>query len=148
MSISSPVLPGSSELSAELVSRLTERLQFTRQRIVRTRWLTGSCCLGLVAILAVASLALIDYFAELPFGVRTLGLTGLAAVVSAGLFWLFHRFISGVTLSKTAAVTEQQIAQFGQRLRTTLDYEQRRPVPAQASPQLLSAMHRQTARVA
>lgn len=149
MSMSTPVARGSTELSVEpFAARLTERLQDTRQQIVRTRWYAGAGWLGLFAILAIATLAAVDYFAELPFVLRALGFTGLFAALAAGLCLIHRRLIWPLTLSKAAAETEARVDQFGQRLRTTLDYHQLRPAPARASPKLLAAMHRQTAQLA
>ncbi|HET6882034.1 MAG TPA: hypothetical protein VFI31_17840 [Pirellulales bacterium] len=149
MSTSTPVAPGSTELAAEpFADLLAERLQSTRQQIRRTRWRAGACWVGLAGLLAIGALATIDYFAELPFGARALGLGGLIAAVAAGLYAIQRRFISPMTLSKAAAEAESRVGEFGQRVRTTLDYHQLRPAPAQASPRLLAALHRQTAQLA
>jgi hypothetical protein len=146
---STPVLRDRAELSAAtFAARLAERLQETRQQLIHTRWLTVAGCAGLVAIVTIALVALVDYFFELPFGPRAVGCAGLVAAIAGGLHWAHRRWILPLTLSKAAAKTEERVGEFGQRLRTTLDYHQGQPTPAEASPQLLTAMHGQTARVA
>lgn len=144
-----PVLRDRAELSAAtFAARLAERLQETRQQLVHTRWLIAVGCVGLVAIVTIALMALVDYFFELPFGPRAVGCAGLIAAIAGALYWTHRRWIRPLTLSKAAATTEERVGEFGQRLRTTLDYHQGQPTPAEASPHLITAMHGQTARVA
>ena len=149
MSTSSPTLSETEQFAAEsLVRGLTENLRRTRERIVRVRWLTGAFCIGTVALATFATVALVDYFAELQFGIRAVALISLIVAIAGGVYWVYRQFIAQVTLNRTAAETERQVAEFGQRLRTTLDYSRGEPAPAQASPQLLAAMHRQTVKLA
>lgn len=149
MSIMLPPAPASTELAAEaLADQLTERLQSTRQRVLVTRRLVCASVAVIAAVAAISTLALVDYLAELPFAVRAVGFACFGAAIALGEYSIFRRFIARLTLSKAAAMTEVRVAQFGQRLRTSLDYRQRQPAPAEASPGLLAAMHRQAAGLA
>jgi hypothetical protein len=74
----------------------------------------------------------------------------LAAVVGLAVVGIrgWRRGIAEYTLSRAAADAEGHVKQFGQRLRTTLDYEKREPRPAEASPTLLTALRDDTHRLA
>ncbi|MGH7138838.1 MAG: DUF4175 family protein, partial [Pirellulales bacterium] len=148
VSTSSPVSPGPSVSADTLVVWLVERLQETRRRISHARWFVGACCVGLIAVLVIATLAMIDYFAVLPWGVRAFAFCSLAAALLIGLHSFYRRRIASLTLSKAAVSAERRVTSLGQRLRTSLDYRQTDSAPAEAAPGLLSAMHRQTDQIA
>ena len=149
MSASSPVVTGSSEHSAKsLIRAVTERLQQTRARVLRIRRMTALGLAAMLAIAVLASLAWGDYVLELPFGVRAGALAALLAALGGSLWWFRSRSLALLTLARTAVETESHIGEFGQRLRTTLDYDQRQSEPAAASPRLLAALQQETADVA
>lgn len=131
----------------EAVRELQERLQETRQRLVTQRTWIGICLIAAGFAVGIFLSAVADYLWELSTSLRATWLLG--CVASAGIIALLVRkhWINAYTLSNTAADTEQRLSQFGQRLRTTLDYEQQTPQPAAASPSLLKALHVETQRV-
>ena len=150
MAIMMPVAPGKKVVvsGAATVRELEVRLRETRHSVVRQR-ITGSLLWMWSAMaLALALMATADYFAELSTIWRGLGLT--AAVIAVGIAGVrgWRRRIAPYTLSRAAADAEDHVAQFGQRLRTTLDYEHVSPRPAEASPMLLTALQNDTCRLA
>ncbi len=149
MSASSPVVTGSPERSSRpLIRAVTERLQQTRQRVLRIRRLTAFGVLAVVTIAVLAALAWTDYVFEWPFSLRAGTLATLLLGLGGSLWWFASRSLAQLTLSRTAVETESQIGEFGQRLRTTLDYHQWQSQPAAASPRLLEALQTETAAVA
>ena len=146
MSTASTALPGSVDARStqNVVRQLTARLSRTQQRLLHVRWFTAVCSAMAAAVFGLALLAAADDYGELRLGLRAPGLFALVALVLSRLTAVRRRIREETTLGGAAAETEQRVAQFGQRLRTTLDYEQQNPAPAQASQQLLTAMHRQT----
>ena len=130
------------------VRELETRLRNTQQSVVRQRTTAGLLALGALLTLALAAMATVDYFAELSVIWRAVWmLSTLAAVVAAGLAG-WKRFVAPYSLARAAADAEGHVAGFGQRLRTTLDYEQQNPAPAQADKTLLAALQRDTFEVA
>jgi hypothetical protein len=101
----------------------------------------------LIVVLGAFSLAVIatvDWFFELATVWRAVWITGNVVMVVAFIALGSKRWIIAYTLSDTAVDAESRLSQFGQRLRTTLDYEQRSPQPAAASASLLSSLHHET----
>ena len=127
---------------------LRRRLTATRRNLLSNR--LGICLASAFSIVAVclAGIAVADFFFEIPFTWRAawIGAVVLAISVIAAIVW--KRWIASYTLSKTAVDAERRLSQFGQRLRTTLDYEQNDPQPATASPSLLHSLHAQTSKLA
>ena len=149
MSASSPVVTGSPERSSRpLIRAVTERLQQTRQRVLRIRRLTALGVWAAVTIGVLATLSWTDYVFEWPFGVRAGAFATLLLGLGGSLWWFVSRSLAQLTLARTAVETESQIGEFGQRLRTTLDYHQSQSQPAAASPRLLEALQTETAAVA
>jgi hypothetical protein len=153
MSIASPprVKATRPSISAEAARRqLDEQLRVTRDRAIRQRMASGACRLMIGAAFALAMMAIADYWLELATAWRALWLVAVVAGTIAAAVVGWRRRISSYTLTHTAREAEARAAQFGQRLRTTLDYEDELPEhrPARASVGLLEAMHTETYEVA
>jgi chemotaxis protein histidine kinase CheA len=128
--------------------QLDEQLRLTRERAIRQRIATAVCRLMVLAALALGVIAVADYFLELATTWRALGLLAiLVGFIAASIrAW---RQISAYSLTQAARDAEARAAQFGQRLRTTLDYDDEpRAHPAHASTGLLEALHTETYQVA
>jgi hypothetical protein len=151
MSIMTPAAPAKKPVGVrqEVAFReLEDRLRETQQAVVRQRLTAGLFWIGTAVALFVVLMALADYFAELATVWRAIALIGaLGAVASAGVLG-WRRWIAPYTLSRAAADAEGHVAQFGQRLRTTLDYDRQDPRPALASPMLLTALQNDTFQMA
>jgi hypothetical protein len=127
---------------------LKRQLQDTRnsavrqQAITRIGWLIVGLCLALICA------ALADYRLEFSRGVRAAWLGSV--VVGMGFFTIrgLLRFVRGCSLSATVVEVEEHVVQFGQRLRTALDYQQQNPQPVPASASLLAALQADTCQVA
>lgn len=133
--------------AGQAVRQLEDRLSATRGRVLRRRAMSGVCFLVTMALVALAVMAVLDYSLELATAWRAAWLLALSAgTIAAGILG-WRRLISSYSLSQAAVDAEQRAAQFGQRLRTTLDYETRTPQPAPASVGLLDALHVETAQV-
>ena len=153
MSIASPpnLAPKSTKnkVSAEVARReLDARLRDTRQRAVRHRQLIGLASITSACAVAFGAVAVADYFWELALAGRATWAIGvvLAALMALGFGW--KRWIASYTLSQAAIDAEGQLEQLGQRLRTTLDYEEPERRPAAASPALVAALHSESYQVA
>ncbi len=148
MSIATPPSAASKltkSVPADVAHReLEARIRETRQRAVRQRKLIGVCCVAAAFALAVGVVAVADYFLELGLPFRTAWLVGVMLIASAAVHLGWKRWIASYTLSQAAVEAESQFEQLGQRLRTTLDYDQTERRPAQASPALVAALHRES----
>jgi hypothetical protein len=147
MSIMTPAAPGKKPVAARgelAVRELEDRLRETQQAVVRQRLTAGACWLATAFAVAVGAMAIVDYFVELALVWRMAWLVAAltAATIAAVRGW--RRWIAPYTLSRAAADAEGHVKQFGQRLRTTLDYEHPQPRPAEASPSLLTALQNDT----
>lgn len=140
-----PKVPLSSDVA---IRALEERLCETQRAVVRQRLTAGGLWLGLAIALGLASIAIADYFWEFSIAWRAAGLAGLLGMFVVASRWGWNRWIAPYTLSRAAADAEEHATQFGQRLRTTLDYEHQTPRPSAASPMLLAAMHSDTCQMA
>lgn len=150
MSTISVAAPGlKAAVSGEAAVReLETQLRDTQQTVVRQRVAAGLLALGAALMLTLAAVAVVDYFAELGFALRAAWLVGLlVAAVTAGISG-WKRYIAPYTLARVAADAEGHVSGFGQRLRTTLDYDQQSPPPARADNMLLAALQRDTCEVA
>ena len=130
------------------VIRLQTQLRSTRRILITQRLgIIVTVILMLVAICVAAS-ATVDLFLELDSVWRTLWMISVGGLcaVAASIGW--KRWIANCNLSKVAADAERQLSRFGQRLRTTVDYERQSPRPAMASPSLLSSLQQETASLA
>ncbi len=150
MSIMTPAAPRNQVAAPRnvAVQELQDRLRDTQSSVVRHRLTAGLLWMGLGLILAMAIAATADYFAEIATPWRAFWLTGVLTVLTIAGVRGWRRSIAPYTLSRAAADAEVLMAQFGQRLRTTLDYEQQVPRPAEASGSLLSALQKDTWRMA
>lgn len=127
---------------------LEARIRDMQQRAILQRKLVGVCCLATACALALSIVAVADFFLELQLPFRTAWFVGLVMISSAAMFLGWKRWIVGYTLSQAAVDAESQLEQLGQRLRTTLDYDQPGRHPAAASPVLVAALHRESHQVA
>jgi len=146
MSTISAAAPGlKTAVSGEsAVRELESQLRDTQQSVVRQRVAAGLLALGSVVTLTLAAMAVVDYFFELGFALRAGGLLCvLVAAAGAGIAG-WKRYIAPYSLTRAAVDAEGHVAGFGQRLRTTLDYDQQDPPPAQADKTLLAALQRDT----
>jgi hypothetical protein len=101
----------------------------------------GAIALGLIAA--------IDYAFELAAAWRGLALLSIVGGTIALAVTGWRRWVTSYTLPAAAKDAERRAAEFGQRLRTTLDYEYdiESPRPAEASRGLLHALHAETHQV-
>ena len=150
MSTITPVAPGlKNSVSVDVAVReLETRLRDTRQQVVRQRLTAGLLGFGTALALALAALAIVDYFAELAVIWRAAWLLCSLTVLGTASRVGWQRYIAPYTLARAAADAEGHVSQFGQRLRTTLDYERQDPPPARADKILLAALQRDTYAVA
>jgi hypothetical protein len=150
MSIMTPAAPGKKPFAARgdlAVRELEDRLRETQQAVVRQRLTAGACWIATVLALAVGAIAVVDYFVELTLVWRMAWLATALAVATFVAVRGWRRWIAEYTLSRAAADAEGHVKQFGQRLRTTLDYEHPQPRPAEASAALLTALQNDTYQV-
>ncbi len=127
---------------------LEARIRDTQQRAIVQRKLVGVCCLAAGCAVALIVVAVADFFLELDLAYRTAWFVGLLMTSTTAVFLGWKRWIVGYTLSQAAVDAEAQLVQLGQRLRTTLDYDRPDRRPAEASPALVAALHRESHQVA
>ena len=133
-------------VSMELCA-LKSRLQTARRRESASIGGTIAAAMA-VGMICLALCATADLFLELATVWRAAWVMGVAVVLTAVIAMGCRRWIVAYTLSDTAADAERRLRQFGQRLRTTLDYDQQIPEPAAASPSLLASLHNDTRKLA
>lgn len=137
-------------ISADLVAppdagrRIAERIEAARRSVERTRRATR-CLLALATGLTLCGVATwADYRWELAWVQRAIALAavGVATVVFArrGL----PQWTGAYRLEDAAAAVERRLEQFGQRLRTTIDYQREVSRPARADAKLLRALEDDT----
>jgi hypothetical protein len=128
--------------------RLQARLRSTRQTLITQRLGIIATLIFILVAICVAASATLDLFLELDSVWRTLWMISVGGLcaVAASIGW--KRWIANCNLSKVAVDAERQLTQFGQRLRTTVDYERQTPRPAMASPSLLNSLQQETATLA
>ena len=152
MSLTSPPIVASKSkqsVPADVAQReLEARIRDMQQRAILQRKFVGACCLATAFALALSIVAVADFFLELQLAYRTAWFVGLLMSSSAAIFLGWKRWIASYTLSQAAVDAEAQLEQLGQRLRTTLDYDQPNRHPAAASPVLVAALHRESHQVA
>lgn len=137
------------KVSAEVARHeLDSRLRDTRQRAVRQRQLIGAASVASACAAATGAAAVADYFGELSFGLRATWAMGVVVLAVTAIVLGWKRWIASYTLSQAAVDAEAQLEQLGQRLRTTLDYEEPERRPAAASPALVAALHSESYQVA
>lgn len=98
-------------------------------------------------VLGLSIVAFADFVIELALPFRTAWFVGLLLSSSAAIFLSWKRWVVRYTMSHAAVDAEAQLEQLGQRLRTTLDYDQPDRNPAAASPVLVTALHRESHQV-
>ena len=152
MSLTTPASPASKltkSVPADVARcELEARIRDLQQRAILQRKLVGACCLATGCALALSIVAVSDFFLEIALPYRTAWFVGLLMVSSAAIFLGWKRWIASYTLSQAAVDAERQLEQLGQRLRTTLDYDQPDRHPAAASPVLVAALQRESHQVA
>src|SRR6516162_8484402 len=126
-------MPGLARDNAS-VRGLEVRLRETRHSVIVQKVAAGVCWLSVALAVGLAGMAIIDYFAELATAWRAVWFVASITAVCVAGFQAWRRTIAHYTLYRAAADAEGHLAQFGQRLRTTLDYEHPEPRPAEASP--------------
>jgi hypothetical protein len=152
MSIASPprVQASRPPIDPDVARRqLDEQLRLTRQRAVQQRAATVICQSLLLAALALGAIAVADYFLEIATLWRALALLPVFTGTLAIALESWKEKVSSYSLTQAARDAEARAAQFGQRLRTTLDYDDApKAHPAHASTGLLEALHTETYQVA
>lgn len=150
MSTISAAAPGlKTSVSGEVAVReLETRLRDTQQSVVRQRVAAGLLSLAAVVTLTLAAAAAVDYYFEVGFALRAVWLSCILIATGAAGFFGWKRYIAPYSLTRAAVDAEGHVAGFGQRLRTTLDYDQQSPPPARADKMLLAALQRDTYEVA
>ena len=151
----STLAPQSTNLSTTLpdrtdtaVLRLQTRLRSTRQTLITQRFATIAAAIFMLVAICIAASATADLFLELDAVSRAMWMIGIAGLCAVVALIAWNRWIANCNLAKVAADAERQLSQFGQRLRTTVDYEQQTPRPAMASPSLLNSLQQETAALA
>lgn len=132
--------------SDEAIRELESILSQTRSAIIRQRVAAAALRLFAVAAVALGLVAALDYVFELATVWRGLALLAVAGGSLFAAIAGWKRLVSSYTLPAAAKDAERRAAEFGQRLRTTLDYEYdvESPRPATASRGLLDALHAET----
>ncbi|MBS0262865.1 MAG: hypothetical protein JSS02_13005 [Planctomycetes bacterium] len=130
------------------VERLQQQLHATRRAAMKQQRLAGICWLAMALALALAGMALIDFYAELATPWRAAWLVVCLTAILIGGIQGWRQILVRNTLKRTAADAEGHLATFGQRLRTTLDYAHNHPEPAPASATLLTALRTDAVRLA
>lgn len=130
--------------SGAAVHAVQDRLRQTQQRLILQRVAMGFFLIVVLGAFSLAVIATVDWFFELATVWRAVWITGNVVMAVAFIALGSKRWIMAYTLSDTAVDAESRLSQFGQRLRTTLDYEQQFPQPAAASASLLSSLHHET----
>ncbi len=134
----------SSVTGGAAVHAVQDRLRQTQQRLILQRVAMGFLLIVVLGDFSLAVIATVDWFFELATVWRAVWITGNVVMAVAFIALGSKRWIMAYTLSDTAVDAESRLSQFGQRLRTTLDYEQQTPRPAAASASLLSSLHHET----
>ncbi len=134
--------------SGAAVRAVQNRLRLTQRRLISHRIAVGLFLIIVLGAICLALSATVDWFFELALVWRATWIAGVAVMAAVASAIGSKRWIMAYTLSDTAVDAESRLPQFGQRLRTALDYEQRAPQPAAASPSLLSSLHHETFRMA
>ncbi len=126
-----------------------DQLETTRGRIlgrvVAALLMTAATCV----LAALASIALADYWWELATDLRTLGLVAVLSAAIIGLVRGWQLLVAPYSLQRAAVDVESYVSEFGQGLRTALDYQEAADRdfsarPAAASPGLIGALHSET----
>lgn len=131
-----------------VVRELQQRLRSTHRQILSQRIAVALGVLFVALCAYIAGIAAIDWFLELSTAWRAANLFVVVAASAAATVLVWQRWLSTSTLSDTAAEAERRLTKFGQRLRTTLDYQLQQPRPAAASPSLLNSLHQETFKIA
>jgi hypothetical protein len=127
---------------------LREKLARAQHKQISNRFGIGIGALVIFSMVAILAIATVDWIFELPSVLRALWILLTVASASMGLGYAYNRWIRRYSISSAAVDTENQLAQFGQRLRTTIDYEQADATPAQASASLLESLRLDSLKVA
>jgi|GEM_PF-3408455 len=134
---------------AEAYANVVYRVELAHLHILRARALTLIVALATALLFCFATLALLDWQFELSGIARCLAVWTflLAGLMTLKLCW--RKWITSYTLERAAVDVEHEIDEFGQGLRTALDYQEAADRdfagrPALASPGLLGALHQET----
>ncbi|MFN5394776.1 MAG: DUF4175 family protein [Planctomycetota bacterium] len=127
---------------------LRKKLARAQQKQISNRFGMGIGALVIFSMIALLAIATADWIFELPTVLRALWLLLTVVLAWMGLGYAYNRWIRLYSISNAAVDTENQLAQFGQRLRTTIDYEQGDSTPAKASASLLESLRLDSLRLA
>lgn len=130
----------SSETTAGSRSEVVEKLTHARWTVVWQRALTHAIWLAALLFIFLSTVTLLDYFLVLSTGLRAAaGVCALAAIIGVGIRLTRQR--NGYDEQDVAAEVEDQFPEYGQRLRTSLDYSEPDVKTAPASPEMVAALH-------
>lgn len=127
---------------------LRKKLARAQQKQISNRFGMGIGALLIFSTVALLTIATADWIFELPTVMRALWFLLTVVLAWMGLGYAYNRWIKLYSISDAAVDTENQLAQFGQRLRTTIDYEQGDSTPAKASASLLESLRLDSLRLA
>jgi hypothetical protein len=142
--------PQSTHLSpAAAYTAVVDRLEQTRRRILRCTVAAIGVSVAALLLASFATFAAVDWFVEATLLTRGLAMFSLLAVGGWMLLAGWQRWIVPYTLDRAAIDIENEVDDFGQGLRTALDYQEAADRdftarPAAASPGLLGALHNET----
>src|SRR6516165_6883704 len=77
------------------VNQVAGRLKQAREATLRARTLAIACAIVGAAAALLSFVALIDYFLELPFAIRALGLLGVLSAAAASAWQIVRTWIAG-----------------------------------------------------
>jgi hypothetical protein len=143
-------IPQSTRLSpAAAYTAVVERLEQTRRRILRCTVAALVVTVAALLLASFATFAVVDWFLEATLSSRGLAMLTLLAACGWMLLAGWRRWVSPYTLDCAAVDIENEVDDFGQGLRTALDYQEAADRdftarPAAASPGLLGALHNET----
>lgn len=124
-----------------------DRLETIRRTRARLRAAGLILNLGAVLLVALLTVALIDYWALLPAALRMMGATGLAAGAGFGLFNLVRWWRRPVSLKQIALEVESRRPELGCLLSTAAEHlDARGGDRNDFGPELIAALHEQSAR--
>lgn len=145
-----PPRPAKTRLSpAAAYVAVVERLEATRGRVLRWTVAAVGCSLAAVFLAVFSAFVVLDWIGELNVLSRGLFLASLVAVTVWGLTAAWRKWIAPYSLERAAVDVEDELDEFGQGLRTALDYQEAAARdfaarPAAASPALIDALNQET----
>jgi hypothetical protein len=119
------------------------RVESVRLATLRQRLVVDAACFVGVALSVAAAIAVVDYFLVLAMQLRVLAAVVSVAGLVAGFVWVSRRR-RNYQVSDAAADVEAEYTEYGQRIRTTLDYTDPEIATATAAPSMVQALTVQT----